>query len=92
MPLKRIVEDAAALALGPEAELVEGLGEALPEYLPVDSSFISAISFEPPDTITVFFKAERSGKNSYSYAGSRDLFDAFAASSSKGQFFNSNIR
>jgi hypothetical protein len=91
MALKRIVETVAALALGPEAELAEGLGEALPQYLPVDSSFITAIGFEPPDTIIVFFKADKGGK-SYTYAGSKDLFDEFAAAGSKGQFFNSNIR
>jgi hypothetical protein len=68
---------------------LEALGEALPQYLPVDSSFISSISFEPPDTITVTFKD--TGKT-YAYAGTQELFDEFASASSKGQFFNSNIR
>jgi hypothetical protein len=68
---------------------LEALGEALPQYLPVDSSFIQAIEFQPPDTIVVHFKD--SGK-SYAYAGSQDLFDEFALAGSKGAFFNSNIR
>lgn len=68
---------------------LEALGEVLPEYLPVDSSFIQAIAFLPPSTIMVTFKD--TGKT-YNYAGDRDLFDEFAAAPSKGQFFNANIR
>lgn len=75
----------------PEAEVVSALigGDDAPVYLPVDSSFIRAIQFDPPDTITVHFSD--TGK-SYSYSGSRDLFDEFAAAESKGAFFNANIR
>lgn len=68
---------------------LEGEAEGEEEItVPVSSSAIRSISFRPSDNvITVEFI--RGG--SYDYEGTRELFEAFVGSSSKGEFFNSHF-
>jgi len=56
--------------------------------IPVSSSAIRSIGWRSDGVITVEFI--RGG--TYSYEGDRELFDAFAASSSKGTFFNQHFQ
>lgn len=56
--------------------------------VPVDSTAISALGWRGDGVITVTFR--RGGV--YSFAGSKELFDAFVAAPSKGAFFNQNFR
>jgi hypothetical protein len=72
------------------AEAVEGeVAEKLEEIeIPVSSSAISRIGYRGDDTITVTF--HRGG--TYTYEGDKMLFLAFAASSSKGKFFNDHFQ
>jgi len=56
--------------------------------IPVDSTAIRTIGWRGDGVITVDFV--RGGL--YSFAGTKDLFDAFAAAPSKGAFFNQHFR
>jgi len=58
------------------------------ETVPVSSSAIRTIGWRSDGVITVEFN--RGG--TYSYAGSRELFDAFISAPSKGVFFNENFQ
>lgn len=78
------------------SERFQSLEEALEEGLksdeeditiPVSSSCIRSIGWRSDGTITVDFI--RGG--TYSYEGSKELFLAFAAAGSKGEFFNSHF-
>lgn len=53
----------------------------------VDSSCINSIGWRSDGVIIVDFK--RGG--TYSYSGTKELFDAFVAAPSKGAFFNSHF-
>ena len=57
--------------------------------IPVDSTAIASIAWAPEDQliIVVFHRG-----GTYSYPGDEVLFGEFALASSKGQFFNKNIR
>ena len=59
-----------------------------PEFTPVVSEAIRSIGYRPEDTIVVEFK--RGG--TYSYDGPYELYQAFLAAPSKGQFFNNHFR
>jgi len=56
--------------------------------IPVSSTAIRTIGWRSDNVITVEFI--RGG--SYSYEGDRELFDAFVAAPSKGEFFNSHFQ
>ena len=56
--------------------------------IPVASDAISAIGWRGDGVITVTF--HRGG--TYTYEGTRDMFEAFLAAPSKGRFFNANFR
>jgi KTSC domain len=72
--------------------LLEGNEEPEQEdiVLPVSSSAIYAIGWQRGNIITVHFK--RGGHLLYTYDGTYELFQAFAAAPSKGKFFNEHFR
>lgn len=69
---------------------LEGEEQEIPDHvtIPVNSSAIRAIGWRSDGVIIVDFI--RGGE--YTYDGSFPLFMAFAASSSKGKFFNEHFR
>jgi hypothetical protein len=77
------------IGAGIAKDLLEGAEEDLEEQtVPVSSSCIRAIGYRSDGVITVDFI--RGG--TYSYEGSKELFLAFLAAPSKGQFFNSHFQ
>jgi hypothetical protein len=71
-----------------EYAMAEELGIPKEINLPVSSSAIRGIGWRRGNIITVDFI--RGG--TYSYDGSFELFQAFAAAPSKGAFFNANFK
>src|SRR5262245_42485889 len=61
-----------------------------PQTVPVDSSAIRSIGWNPIGIIIVEF--HRGGSVTYTYDGSFELFTAFVLSSSKGKFFNDHFK
>jgi len=82
-------ELAKLLAVGLLKEsLKEGEEELEDITIPVSSSAIRSIGWRSDGVITVEFLA----RGTYSYAGTRELFDAFVAAPSKGTFFNEHFQ
>lgn len=77
------------LKAGYAIRTLEGEEQKRPERItiPVNSTAIRAIGYRSDDVIIVDF--HRGGE--YTYSGSFPLFLAFAASSSKGRFFNEHF-
>ena len=71
-----------------EFAMAEELGHPQEVTIPVSSTAIRSIGWHRGNVITVTFN--RGG--TYSYDGSYELFQAFAAAPSKGAFFNANFK
>ncbi len=80
----------AAAILAHSLDEDKEIAELTEENYPVSSSAIDEIGWRSDGVITVTFK--RGGSRTYSYAGTYELFLAFLASPSKGEFFNEHFQ
>ena len=67
------------------------MASALPKLVRVESSSIDSVGYDP-DTRRLFVRFVESG-NAYVYADvAESVFNEFLASSSKGRFFNDEVK
>lgn len=84
-PLARFLGYGILAKLTGDDESEEELEEI---WLPVSSTAIRAIGWRGDGVIIVEFNQ----RGTYTYEGSKELFLAFAAAPSKGQFFNQHFQ